>query len=97
LKKGGTVLVNSHSKAAELRIAGQFKVAAIDATNIAIKHKLGSKAAPIVNSAILGAFARQSGIVKLETLVQAIKSNAPSKIEENAAAAKDAYESLEVN
>jgi 2-oxoacid:acceptor oxidoreductase gamma subunit (pyruvate/2-ketoisovalerate family) len=95
LKKGGTVLVNSHSKASALKIAGPYKVAAVDATNIAIRHKLGSKAAPIVNSAILGAFARQSSLVKLETLVKAIKNNAPSKVEENAAAAKDAYEALE--
>jgi 2-oxoacid:acceptor oxidoreductase gamma subunit (pyruvate/2-ketoisovalerate family) len=96
LKKGGTILVNTHSRAADLKIDGNFRVAAIDATNIAIKHKLGSKAAPIVNSAILGGFAKQTGIVKLDTLVRAIKSNAPSKVEENAAAARDAYDELEV-
>jgi 2-oxoacid:acceptor oxidoreductase gamma subunit (pyruvate/2-ketoisovalerate family) len=96
LKKGGTVLVNTHSKAADLKIGGEYKVAALDATNIAIKHKLGSKTAPIVNSAVLGGFARLTGIVKLDNLVSAIKNNAPSKLEENAAAARDAYDAVEV-
>ncbi len=96
LKKGGTVLVNTHSRVAELKIDGPFKVAALDATNIAIKHKLGSKTAPIVNSAVLGGFAKLTGVVKLESLVQAIKNNAPSKIEENALAARDAYDAVEV-
>jgi 2-oxoacid:acceptor oxidoreductase gamma subunit (pyruvate/2-ketoisovalerate family) len=96
LKQGGIVLVNAHVKAAALDVKGQYKVAALDATNIAIKHKLGSKAAPIVNSAILGGFAKVSGIVKLDTLVKSIKNNAPSKLEENAAAATDAYDAVEV-
>jgi Pyruvate/2-oxoacid:ferredoxin oxidoreductase gamma subunit len=88
--------VNAHVQAGALDIKGPYKVAALDATNIAIKHKLGSKAAPIVNSAILGGFAKVSGIVKLETLIQSIKNYAPSKLDENAAAARDAYEQVEV-
>ena len=96
LKPGGSILANTHNKAAELGIKGSFKVATIDATNIAIKHKLGSKAAPIVNSAILGAFTKVTGVVTLDSLVKSIISNAPSKPDENAAAAKDAFDEVEV-
>ena len=38
-----------------------FKTATIDATSIAIENKLGSKMAPIVNTSMLGAFAKISG------------------------------------
>ena len=96
LKPGGSILANTHNKAKDLGIKGDFKVATVDATNIAIKHKLGSKAAPIVNSSILGAFAKVSAVVTLDSLVKAIISNAPSKPDENAAAAKDAYDEVEV-
>ena len=96
LKPGGSILANTHAKAKDLGIGGSFRIATVDATNIAIKHKLGSKAAPIVNSSILGAFAKVSGVVTMDSLVKAIISNAPSKPDENAAAARDAYNEVEV-
>ena len=98
LKPGGLVLVNTKESADSLRqglgISAEQKVATVDATGIAIKHRLGSKAAPIVNSSILGAFAKASGLVRIESLVSSIKHNVPVKLEENAAAAKEAYESV---
>jgi 2-oxoacid:acceptor oxidoreductase gamma subunit (pyruvate/2-ketoisovalerate family) len=96
LKPGGSVLVNTHSRVANLGLTGDFKLAAVDATNIAIKHGLGSKAAPIVNSAVLGAFAKVTGVVGIESLAKAIAGNAPSKPEENVAAARDAFKEVEV-
>lgn len=96
LKPGGLVLVNTKEPPEHLKQKfdnDALKLATVDATSIAIKHRLGSKAAPIVNSSILGAFAGASGIVKIESLVQSIRHNVPVKIEENAAAAKDAYDS----
>jgi len=38
-----------------------------------LKHRLGSSAAPIVNTAILGGFAKATGFVKIESIVEAIK------------------------
>ncbi len=95
LKKEGWILVNTLKTPEEMRkILKHEKVATVDATSIAIKHHLGSQAAPIVNTAILGAFARMSGLVKIETIMDAIRQAAPAKREENALAAKDAYESV---
>ena len=92
LREGGIVLVNTPKSPGELDI--DAKVATVNATNIAIKHGLGSRAAPIVNSSILGAFAKVSSLVKIESLLVSIKRNAPAKKEENAAAAQEAYESV---
>ncbi len=101
LKDGGLVLINSKESPSNIRrdlgLADDKKLATVDATGIAIKHRLGSKSAPIVNSSILGAFAKASGIVKIESLVQGVRKNVPVKIEENAAAAQEAYDSVVVH
>ncbi len=95
IKENGWVLVNTIKKPEEVKKTLKFpNIATVDATTIAIKHRLGSQAAPIVNTAILGAFARVSGLVKIETVMDAIRQAAPAKREENAQAAKEAYESV---
>jgi 2-oxoacid:acceptor oxidoreductase gamma subunit (pyruvate/2-ketoisovalerate family) len=91
LKDGGVVLINTSKKPGDIQgIAG--KIATVDATAIAVKHGLGSKESPIVNTAILGAFAKATGIVSLDSLVESIMDSAPAKKSENAQAAKEAYE-----
>ena len=91
LKNGGIVIINANKKPEEIKgIKG--RIATVDATTIAVKHGLGSKEAPIVNTAILGAFAKASGVVKIESIVQSILESAPAKKKENAEAAKEAYE-----
>ncbi len=97
LKKGGLVLINTEKSAEEIHeILGAEKVAVVDATEIAIRNQLGTKVQPIVNTALVGAFARASGIVKLDSVVQAIGSEVPRNPERNQQAARDAYESTVV-
>ncbi len=90
LKEGGYVILNTQKKPEELNL-GNFKVAVVDATDVAVNLGLGSKASPIVNTAILGAYAKAVGNVKIESVLQAIKSTAPSRPEENAKAALESY------
>ena len=95
IKDNGYVLVNTVKTPKEMREVLNFKnIATVDATTIAIKHHLGSQTAPIVNTAILGAFAKVSNLVKIETVMDAIREAAPAKQEENAQAAKDAYDAV---
>ncbi len=94
LKKDGIILINSPKKPSQFDFGKDFKVMTVDATAIAIKYGLGSKAAPIVNTAILGAVVKALAVAKLESLLEAIKDNAPLKTEENINAAKEAYEKL---
>jgi 2-oxoacid:acceptor oxidoreductase gamma subunit (pyruvate/2-ketoisovalerate family) len=96
LKEDGAVLINTEKRPEELELSDVKTVATVDATSIAINHGLGSKTAPIVNSAILGALSKVSGLVSLDSLTASIMATAPAKREENAAAAKDAYERVEV-
>ncbi|HNZ88048.1 MAG TPA: pyruvate ferredoxin oxidoreductase subunit gamma [Methanofastidiosum sp.] len=90
LKKNGIIIINTDKKPSDFNLS--FKVATIDATSIALDNKLGSKMAPIVNTSILGAFAKVSGIVSLESIILAIKESDISKKEDNIKAAEMAYQ-----
>lgn len=96
LKDGGWIVVNSNKKPEEMGFPSKFKVATIDANSIALKHRLGTAQAPIVNTAVLGAFAKVTGIVGLEAVSEAIREGAPAKKEENVAAVRDAYELVRI-
>jgi 2-oxoacid:acceptor oxidoreductase gamma subunit (pyruvate/2-ketoisovalerate family) len=95
LKEDGIVIINS-SKQPEA-FSDKFKglrVATVPAGRIAVKHHLGSPQSPIINTAILGAIAKVLGVVKLESLIEGIKTDVPAHTEDNAAAAEEAYESV---
>jgi 2-oxoacid:acceptor oxidoreductase gamma subunit (pyruvate/2-ketoisovalerate family) len=92
LKDGGLVIINSDKKPEEFKLAKKFRVVTVNATGIAVKHKLGTLAAPIVNTAIVGAVVKILNLTKLESLLAAIKEGVPVKQDSNMAAAKDAYE-----
>jgi len=95
LLKGGWIVINSTRSPSEFpKLIKDYKVATVDASGIATKYRLGSKIAPIVNTAILGAFAKVTGILSLDAIVLGIKEIVPIKPEENAKAAAEAYNSV---
>ena len=91
LKDDGTVLVNSPHDPEDLGLSTDRKIDTVDATSIALEHRLGSKSSPIVNTAILGGFARQCEFVPIKAILDSIRYMAPIKKEENAKAALEAY------
>jgi len=95
LKKGGLLVINSDKDPSKFKDVWP-NVATVDATSIAIKHKLGSKMAPIVNTSILGGFVGATKLVKLENLIQATKDLSPIKKDENAAAVEEAFKSIKL-
>ncbi len=94
LKPNGGVLVNSHGQPEELDQLKSFRTATVNASSIALKYGLGTPASPIVNTAILGAFARFSQIVSCESVTESIKELIKRKTEQNIAALRDSYKSL---
>ncbi|TKJ40092.1 pyruvate ferredoxin oxidoreductase [candidate division LCP-89 bacterium B3_LCP] len=95
LKKDGIIIINTDKDVSEFNFPSDFHPVAVNAARIAINHKLGSITQPIVNTAILGALAKITGIVSLDSVVAAVKEEAPVKPEANAAAAIEAYNSVE--
>ena len=96
LKDGGLVLINSAKLPDSFNIPDNYEVATVDASGIAVNWKLGTEATPIVNTAILGAFVKATGIVKLDSLLKAIEDNVPVKKENNINAAKDAFNQVKI-
>jgi 2-oxoacid:acceptor oxidoreductase gamma subunit (pyruvate/2-ketoisovalerate family) len=96
LRPGGWVVANSPDAPAAIGVPAEFRAATVDASTIAVKHRLGSLAQPVVNTAILGAFVRATGIVSLEDLLGAIKAGVPIRTEENRAAAREAFERVDL-
>jgi len=67
------------------------RVFRVDATAIAQELGLRTSSFPLVNTAMLGALARTSGLVDLESLLAAIRKLAAQKADANVAAAREAY------
>jgi len=94
LKKGGWVLINSSHSPEAFNHLRNFRIVTVDATSIAIRNGLGSRTNPIVNTAILGAFSKVTGLVKIDSVVLAIREEIPGKKGENAQAAREAYQDV---
>jgi len=94
LKPSGSIIVNTSRKPDELVFEGTDnpKVFTADCSAIAQKYKLGSVAAPIVNTAILGAISKATGLVSIDSTCNAIMEKIPIKKEANAQAARETFE-----
>ncbi|AKH96995.1 pyruvate:ferredoxin oxidoreductase, gamma subunit [Halanaeroarchaeum sulfurireducens] len=84
----GAIVVNSSADPADLDIETATQVVTVDATDIALEH-LGK---PIMNTALMGAFASVTGVLQQESLESVIMSEFPGEIgEQNVAATADAF------
>lgn len=94
LKKDGIIIINTTRKPEEVNIKG-YRVATVDATSIALKLQLLVAGLPVLNTPMLGAFAKATEEVKLESVIEAIRETWPGAAgEKNAKAAALAYERL---
>lgn len=102
IKPGGLIIINSDQPAGHYDFSGDFDLKVVDGTKIALEYKLGTTVAPIVNTVMMGAFARAYGELSVENLRETIIENIlgiglPQKIaERNADASEKAYNELEV-
>ncbi len=94
LKENGSILINTSLTPRELNLPDGYRVHCVDASKIAADHGLGSLTAPIVNTAICGAFAKSSGLVGIDAVCRAVEKEVPIKPEKNSAAAKMAFDAV---
>jgi 2-oxoacid:acceptor oxidoreductase gamma subunit (pyruvate/2-ketoisovalerate family) len=94
MKENGILIINTTKKPHQMNLKG-LRVATVDATKIALQLKLLVAGLPVLNTPILGAFAKATEEVKLESVVEAIREEWPGAAgEKNAKAAMLAYERL---
>jgi pyruvate ferredoxin oxidoreductase gamma subunit/2-oxoisovalerate ferredoxin oxidoreductase gamma subunit len=96
LKPGGWVIVNTGRQPENLNVFSGFRLAWVDATGIAIRNGLGTPTHPIINTAMIGAFARVLEMPPLEMIFDAIKEDITVKPQQNMTASKEAYERVQL-
>ncbi len=92
MKPDSSIILNSPESPDDLGL--RFKVATVDATRIAIDLGLGNRTNPIINTAMLGAFSKSTGVVNMDQIRQAISEMSPSRADVNVSAAEKAYNSV---
>jgi 2-oxoacid:acceptor oxidoreductase gamma subunit (pyruvate/2-ketoisovalerate family) len=97
LKKGGVAVLNWSEELEELDLPSELsKIGVVDAIDISNKA-FGRRAFPITNTTMLGALAKTTNWVKLESLSKAIELKWSGRIaESNINAIKEAYAATKV-
>ncbi len=89
LKSNGTVLINSERPAGDFAVGNSARVVTVPATQIA----LDEIKRPIMNTAIMGAFAGLSGMISFDAIERSIRHRFPGELADpNVNAARRAYD-----
>jgi 2-oxoisovalerate ferredoxin oxidoreductase gamma subunit len=92
LRPDGLLLVNTNRGIESFRELKRFKIGLIDAGSIARSAGLGDA----FNTAMLGAYVRLTHLVMIDTLIDAVRTMVPARVEENVRAVHEAYEQTRV-
>ncbi len=97
LKRGGAAILNDTRKPAEVDMGVELSTTAtVDATGLSAEV-FGIRAIPITNTILMGAIAKATDWVKLESLYEPIMHTFPGRIGElNVDACKKGYAAAEV-
>jgi pyruvate ferredoxin oxidoreductase gamma subunit/2-oxoisovalerate ferredoxin oxidoreductase gamma subunit len=95
LKQDGRILINMPADGPHADAMSGFRSARVDATRIGVEHGLGTRTHPMVNTAMVGAFARIMEALPLDCVTRAIKAHIAVEPERNIAAAVQAYETVQ--
>ncbi len=96
LKPGGWILINSPVPPADSKPFTGYRLAFVDANRIALKNQLGTRTHPIVNTAMMGAFARMTGMPPMDAIREVIREEITDMFAQNIAAAEDAYRDVQL-
>ena len=97
VRKGGLVIINTTQPAENFKVPAEVGLATVDAANVSLKQHLIKEGAPVVNTPMLGAFARAAGMVSLENLEKALRGKLSREaVVKNFASVKAAYEATAV-
>lgn len=96
LRDDGAVVLNAPDLDALASIRGPWRVAWVDATAIAARRGIGTPTYPIVNTAMVGAFAGASGLLAPEHVEKAIVEVLGKAAPPNVEAAMDAYRDVRI-
>ena len=94
MQPGGWALLNTPADADFSHLFSGFRLASVDATRIAMENGLGTRTHPMVNTAMIGAFARIMEMPPIDIVMDTIKADISLEPEKNAQAAREAFETV---
>lgn len=97
MQPGGWVLLNTPPESDFSQMFSAFCLASIDATRIAMENGLGTRTHPMVNTAMIGAFARILEMPPIDSVMDVIRADISVEPEKNALAALQAFESVKLH
>ncbi|MHA1143122.1 MAG: 2-oxoacid:acceptor oxidoreductase family protein [Candidatus Helarchaeota archaeon] len=93
IKEDGILIVNSSKKPEEINTDKKIKICTVDASGISVNLNLEFGGAFVVNSPMLGAFVKGTGLIQLETLLSLLEKKWKGEWgARNIEAVKTAYE-----
>ncbi len=94
VKGAQSIVINSSSPPDSFKGMGTSLIGTVDARAIANDLGLGTEMMPIVNTIMLGAFAKVSNMVDIKSISIAIEKNISIRAEDNISGAVRAYEEV---
>ena len=90
--EGGVFLFNTAAEDREaLGLDGEYKIAGVDADHIAMNFELGDFPYPRINTLMLAAFSKITGLVDVESVISAAKDRFPPKDDRMETGMRQAY------
>ena len=96
LKPQGWIIANLPGEPPANDFLNSFKVAFLNADAISNKHNLAARGSTVVNTVVLGAFAKATGLVSLQSVLDSIAEFVSQKQAENQKACQAAFETVRV-
>ena len=96
LKPGGWIIANLPGEPPGNGFLKDFRLGFLNADLISQKYQLASRGSTVVNTIILGAFAKATGLVSLRSVLDSIPEFVSQRQPENQKACQEAYETIQV-
>ena len=96
LRPSGWVIANLPFEPQNNGFLKDLRIAYLDADSISKKYQLAARGNTVVNTIILGAFAKATGLVSLQSVLDSIAEFVPHKKEENLKACQEAFEFVRI-
>ena len=97
LRPGGWILINIPELPQDIVRFSGYQLAYVDATRIALRNELGTRTQPIINTAIIGAFARIMNEPPMDIISEAISEEIEAYPEKNIRASEEAYQDVKIH
>jgi len=97
LKSGGWIVVNTEKPPYFFKGLQNYHVATVDGSQIAVSLGLGSQVSPVVNTAMLGAFAKATGLIQIDSIMKGIREEISQNAEANMRAAMKTFQEVRLH